>query len=168
MSTSSETECRVRPVDSSHIGDLIRIAEETNLSPWSAQSYLEEMKNPDAVLLRLESDDNRTIGFIVGRVILGGLIETQTDAEIYNIAVIQSLQEKGFGQTLLNAFLDRCRERSTVYVWLEVRESNASAIRFYERNGFERVQTRNHFYTDPVENALMMRKHLSELESKDP
>lgn len=168
MSTSSETECRVRPVDSSHIGDLIRIAEETNLSPWSAQSYLDEMKNPDAVMLRLESDDNLTVGFVVGRIILGGLIEAQTDAEIYNIAVIQPLRKNGHGQTLLDSFLDKCRERSTVDVWLEVRESNASAIRFYERNGFERVQTRNHFYTDPVENALMMRKHLSELESKDP
>ena len=156
MNTPEET-FRIRPVDSSHIGDLIRIAEETNLSPWSAQSYLDEMKNPDAVLLRLESPDNRTVGFVVGRIILGGLIAAQTDAAIYNIAVIEPLQHRGLGQKLLGAFLDRCRSRSVVHVWLEVRESNAVAIRFYERTGFEIVQTRNNFYTDPSEHALLLR-----------
>lgn len=150
-------EYRVRPIDSSHIGDLIRIGEETDLSPWTAQSYLDEMKNPDAVMLRLESGDNRTVGFVVGRIVLGGLVETQTDAEIYNIAVIEQLQGRGLGQVMLDAFLDVCRARSAVYVWLEVRESNTAAIRFYSRNCFEHVQTRNHFYTDPVENALLMR-----------
>lgn len=156
MNTPEET-FRIRPVDSPHIGDLIRIAEETNLSPWSAQSYLDEMKNPDAVLLRLESPDNRTVGFVVGRIILGGLIEAQTDAEIYNIAVIEPLQMHGLGEVLLNSFLDVCRSREAKNVWLEVRESNAVAIRFYERKGFEHVQTRNNFYIDPRENALLMR-----------
>lgn len=151
---------RVRTIDSSHIGDLIRIADETDLSPWTAQSYLDEMKNPDAVLLRLESDDNQTVGFVVGRIILGGLIEARTDAEIYNIAVIEPLQKTGCGQRLLDAFLAACRGRSAVQVWLEVRESNAQAIRFYERNGFEATQTRNNFYHDPRENALLMRLDL--------
>ena len=161
-----DTSYRIRPIDSSHIGDLIRIAEETNLSPWTAQGYLDEMKNPNAVMLRLESDENLTVGFIVGRIVVGGMIETQTDAEIYNIAVIERIRKQGCGQSLLDAFLDECRARSAVDVWLEVRESNTAAIRFYERNGFERMQTRNHFYNDPVENALLMRKQVSDLESE--
>ena len=157
MTESVSDQFRVRPVDSSHIGDLIRIAEETNLSPWTAQSYLEEIKNPNAVLLRLESPDNLTVGFVVGRIILGGLIEAQTDAEIYNIAVIEPLQKRGLGDLLLSSFLEACRSRNAKNVWLEVRESNAVAIRFYERKGFEHVQTRNNFYNDPRENALLMR-----------
>lgn len=160
MSDPVSDQFRVRPVDSSHIGDLIRIAEDTNLSPWSAQSYLDEMKNPGAVLLRLESPDNLTVGLIVGRIILGGLIDAQTDAEIYNIAVIEAMQRRGLGDALLNAFLDVCRSRQVKNVWLEVRESNAVAITFYERKGFEHVQTRNNFYNDPRENALLMRLEL--------
>ncbi|MBK9216032.1 MAG: ribosomal protein S18-alanine N-acetyltransferase [Chloracidobacterium sp.] len=160
MSESGCGNFRVRRVDSSHIADLIRIAEETNLSPWTAQSYLDEIKNPDAVLLHLEADDNRTVGFVVGRIILGGMIEAQTDAEIYNIAVIRPLQGRGLGQLLLDSFLDASRQRSATNVWLEVRESNAAAIRFYQRNGFERMQTRNNFYSEPRENALLMRLSL--------
>lgn len=148
---------RLRSVEAKHIADLIRIGEETSLSPWSAQSYLEEIKNPVAVMLRLVGEDNSTIGFIVGRLVTGGEIETQADAEIYNIAVIEREQKKGRGQSLLDAFAKICREKQAVNIWLEVRESNIKAIRFYERNGFERIQSRRNFYENPREHALLMK-----------
>src|SRR5688500_17332687 len=87
---------RIRPVEAAHVGDLLRIAEETNLSHWSAQSYLDEMKNPDALMWRLVAEDNSTIGFVVGRIVAGGTIERQVDAEIYNIAVTKN--EHGLGR----------------------------------------------------------------------
>lgn len=154
---------RIRPVEASHIADLIRIADETNLSHWSAQSYLEEMRNADAIMLRLVTRDNVTIGFVVGRLVLGGEIEPQTDAEIYNIAVQKDVQNNGFGQLMFDAFSDECRLRNVVNLWLEVRESNAPAIAFYEKNGFERVQTRSHFYENPREHAILMKLLLSQM-----
>src|SRR5256885_817054 len=102
---------RIRPIEASHIGDLIRIGVETNLSPWTAQGYLDEMKSSDSVMLRLVAEDNSTIGFIVGRSVIGGEIEPQVDAEIYNIAVAENEQGKRCGQLLFDAFIDICRER---------------------------------------------------------
>jgi ribosomal-protein-alanine N-acetyltransferase len=151
---------RIRPVDSSHIADLMRIADETNLSPWTAQSYLEEMKNADAIMLRLISDDNRINGFVVGRIVQSGTIEAGPEAEIYNIAVTQSEQGKGLGQLLLDAFTAASTDRNAARIWLEVRESNAQAISFYQKNGFEKVQTRNHFYDNPREHAILMKREL--------
>lgn len=148
---------RLRPVETSHIAELIRIADETNLSHWSAQNYLEEMKNADAILLRLVSTENKTIGFIVGRIVQGGEIEPQIDAEIYNVAITSDLQNQGLGQALFDAFCDECRLRNVITIWLEVRESNTNAIAFYNKNGFERVQTRNHFYENPREHAILMK-----------
>lgn len=124
---------RIRPVETSHIADLIRIAEETNLSHWSAQSYLDEMKNPDSVMLRLEAGNNSTIGFVVGRLVPAGVIEIVTDAEIYNIAISESEQRNGLGQLLIDAFTEACREKKVANIWLEVRESNYQAIAFYEK-----------------------------------
>src|SRR5258708_3390514 len=146
---------RVRPVEASHIGSLIRIGDVANLSPWTAQGYLDEMKNTDAIMLRLISDDNTTIGFIVGRTVIGGDVETCIDAEIYNIAVAEIEQRQGRGQILFDAFMLACNERDVVNVWLEVRESNHKAINFYERNGFARVQTRPSFYNNPREHAIL-------------
>ncbi len=148
---------RVRHVEASNIADLIRLGEETNLSHWSAQGYLDEMKNPDAIMFRLVDDNNATIGFVVGRFVIGGQIEKQLDAEIYNIAITAGEQNKGLGQMLLERFIKICRGRSAANIWLEVRESNKPAIGFYEKNGFERVQTRRSFYSDPREHAILMR-----------
>lgn len=148
---------RIRPVESIHIGDLIRIAEETNLSPWSAQNYIDELQVAESIMLRLESETNETIGFIVGRTVQGATDEGQTDAEIYNIAIIQTLQQNGFGQQLFDAFTSKCIEIDVSNIWLEVRESNQKAIAFYERNGFEHFQSRNNFYENPREHALLMK-----------
>ena len=150
-------EPRIRTVEASHITDLMRIGAETNLSHWSAQSYLEEMKNPDAIMLRLVTEDNDTIGFVVGRIVLGGTVETQYEAEIYNIAVTEGEHGRGRGQLLFNAFHSACLEKNAVNIWLEVRESNHKAIAFYERNGFEPVQTRRSFYENPREHAILMK-----------
>ncbi len=146
---------RIREINASHIGELIHIGGSVNLSPWTAESYLAEMKNPDAVMLRLVSEGNKTVGFIIGRIV-GSNGESQ-EAEIYNIAVKEHEQGKGNGQLLFNAFVESCRSRGVAAVWLEVRESNDKAITFYRRNGFERVQRRIHFYEHPREHAWLMR-----------
>lgn len=149
---------RIQAIAASNVGDLIYIGRSVNLSPWSAKSYLEELRNPESIMLRLVSDENKTLGFVVGRLVKTG--EDNLDAEIYNIAVKVSEQGKGYGQRLLSAFMGRCHERGVCSVWLEVRESNETAISFYKRNGFVQVQRRNHFYTEPREHGWLMRSNL--------
>ena len=161
-----KSDLRIRPVEASHIADLIRIGDETHLSRWTAENYLDEMKNPSAIMLRLIDEENVTIGFVVGRTVLGGESETQLDAEIYNIAIDTGQQGNGYGQLLFEEFLNVCRSRGVTNIWLEVRESNQKAIAFYEKNGFVTVQTRNNFYTDPREAALLMRLVVAEARTK--
>jgi ribosomal-protein-alanine N-acetyltransferase len=157
MMVTPEHGSRICRVDATHIADLIEIGNETNLSPWSADSYLEEIKNPNAIMLRLVSDDNETMGFVVGRVVMGGNIESRPDAEIYNIAISGDYQGNGYGQKLLDRFMSEVTAHRVHNVWLEVRESNKRAIDLYSRNGFEKVQTRPNFYQNPREAALLMR-----------
>lgn len=147
---------RIRQITSSQIADLIRIADETNLSPWSAQNYLDELQTQTSIMMALIDDRAQTIGFIVGRLVPGAA-ENVVDAEIYNIAVIASEQGHGHGQSLFDAFLAKCTASHAANIWLEVRESNQKAIDFYRRNAFESVQTRRDFYQDPRENGIIMR-----------
>ena len=156
-SNVTESYPRIRTVEAKHIADLIRIADETRLSAWSAQNYLDELQISESIMFRLESDTNETIGFLVGRIVQGGVVETEKDAEIYNIAVIESEQQTGLGQLLFDAFTSKCRELNVSNIWLEVRASNQKAISFYQRNGFEHVQSRNNFYENPREHALLMK-----------
>lgn len=154
-------EVRIRGIEASHIGALIALGDKTNLSPWAAQSYIDELKDPRSIMLRLEASENATAGFIVGRIVTAADSVDAVDADIYNIAVEPSVQNNGHGQMLLDAFLDNCRSSLVRSVWLEVRESNNTAIKFYLRNGFYAVTTRKHFYTNPPEHALLMRLDLA-------
>ena len=47
-------------------------------------------------------------------------------------------------------------ERGITTIHLEVRTGNSGAIRLYERSGFTRDGIRKGYYSDPVEDALLM------------
>ena len=156
VSDIGASDTRVRPLTSSHIADVIRLGSDANLNPWTAQNYLDELQTPNSVMLVLEGPDGRPIGFIVGRVVASSIDDASTDAEIYNIAVSDPYIGKGFGQLLFDTFMENCSVHAVKRVWLEVRESNREAIDFYTRNGFESAQTRNNFYQNPREHAVLM------------
>jgi ribosomal-protein-alanine N-acetyltransferase len=141
---------KIRPAEPAHIGELIRIGLETGLSPWTAQNYLDEMRRADSVILRLTDSENCILGFICGRVPQ----MPHGDAEIFNIAVCP--EYRGNGGILLREFLSKCRDRKAAKVWLEVRASNHIAENFYLKNGFVRTGQRKNFYSDPVEDAILM------------
>ena len=151
------SEIRFRKIETRNIAELIEIAESTGLSHWSAQNYIDEQKNPNAIMLRLEDESNSTIGFIVGRIVPASDDELEVDAEIYNIAVVETDQRQGNGQLLLDEFIRNCLVSNVRHLWLEVRASNEKALAFYTSNGFWPITRRRDFYNYPVEDAILMR-----------
>lgn len=148
---------RIRSIDTSHIGDLIRIAEDTNLNRWTAEHYVDELKNSQAIMLRLETEVKETIGFLVGRVVPAADDDLAVDVDVYNVGIEPRYQRRGFGQVLMDALAEICREKHVGRIFLEVRETNFSAISFYEKNGFKAITVRSDFYSNPRENGLVMR-----------
>ncbi len=144
------------------IKDVIRIAEECGLSPWSPNDYALETRRNDSTLLRLEDEKQETVGFLVGRRVPSASSETLYDAEIYNIGVSKRFQRSGCGSLLLKEFLKRCSFEIVQTVWLDVRTSNSGAISFYTRFGFSEHTVRSRFYGDPVEDGMVMKLTLSE------
>lgn len=154
------TDARIKRISTRDIAELIALGESAGLSPWTAQNYVDELKNPNSIMLRLESVDNISLGFIVGRLVPAVDNDTDIDAEIYNIAVDSAARNVGFGDSLLAEFIAICRENNVRYIWLEVRESNTSAIGFYKTREFTAISKRRSFYRDPVEDAILMRRTL--------
>lgn len=86
-------------------------------------------------------------GFVVFRLV------ADDEGEILNLAVDPGMRRRGAGTRLLRHAL-----AAGAPVWyLEVRASNETAIRFYERAGFRAVGTRHGYYSDPAEDAVVMR-----------
>jgi ribosomal-protein-alanine N-acetyltransferase len=100
-----------------------------------------------------ESQDQIT-GVLVGR-------QIADQAEILNIAVRRSRRRRGVGSALVAAALKAFGDQQAGRVFLEVRESNAPAIAFYEKHGFRQVARRPAYYRQPDEAALILQRELT-------
>ena len=83
------------------------------------------------------------------------------EAEIQNLVVASSLRRRGLARGLTGAAFEDFRRRGTRRVFLEVRASNLTAIRFYEKIGFAASGRRAAYYDNPREDALRMALILS-------
>jgi [ribosomal protein S18]-alanine N-acetyltransferase len=81
--------------------------------------------------------------------------------DLSNLAVDPGLRRRGIGRRLLEAAIDSARAAGAYALFLEVRESNAVALRLYASRGFSRVGRRRRYYRQPAEDALVLRLDLT-------
>lgn len=85
-------------------------------------------------------------------------------SDLLTIAISPDQQGKGLGRNLLDHIEQRAEALGADTLFLEVRESNKSAIRLYESAGFNELGRRNNYYpaaNGGKEDALMMALPLS-------
>lgn len=92
----------------------------------------------------------RKVGFLVAR-------QVASEWELENIAVSPLDRRKGIGKSLLEALFSEARRAQSASVFLEVRESNHPARRFYEKAGFQQAGRRRGYYANPAEDAVLYR-----------
>jgi ribosomal-protein-alanine acetyltransferase len=109
---------------------------------WEPRDYLGHES-----WLALEPGTRNVAGFLVLRAVAAG------EWEILNLAVRPQLRHQGIGTRLL----DRGLTSKQGAVFLEVRASNGAARAFYRKAGFVESSRRPGYYTDPDEEAVVMR-----------
>jgi len=153
-------ETAVLAMTSEDVADALLIEQENNLSHWSDESYRTEIKNKDSISLSIKYK-GKLAGFIIARLIITNQSAKQDyETEILNIAIAKHLQNRGLGQMLLDIFIKTIKTRNVSEIWLEVRGTNLKAIEFYKKNGFSEQSKRKDYYSNPTENALIMRKRM--------
>lgn len=80
-------------------------------------------------------------------------------ADLQDLFVAENYRGKGIARSLVSAFISAAGEKGVKKLFLEVRESNAAAIRLYEKAEFKRISVRKKYYADG-ENALIYVKEL--------
>jgi ribosomal-protein-alanine N-acetyltransferase len=78
------------------------------------------------------------------------------EIHINNVAVLPELRGQGIGTALMRRVFDEAHTLGASRATLEVRASNDAARRLYERLGFYVAGTRRDYYTNPVEDALIL------------
>src|SRR3712207_2925650 len=119
-------------------------------APWSLAMFVLELSKPGGVCLAA-TRGKRVVGYLVcGRY--------DTVWHIMNVAVDPDVQGEGLGSALLGRLLEEVGvdPAQPPRLTLEVRRSNAQAIRLYERFGFRSAGLRRRYYQDNGEDALIM------------
>ncbi|HLY40383.1 MAG TPA: ribosomal protein S18-alanine N-acetyltransferase [Terracidiphilus sp.] len=94
--------------------------------------------------------DGKVVGFAVAAL-------TPPESELESIAVASAFQRRGVARQLFQRMANALRREMVDEVVLEVRVSNHSAQTVYRSLGFAEVGLRSDYYSDPVEDALVMR-----------
>jgi ribosomal-protein-alanine N-acetyltransferase len=101
---------------------------------------------------------------VLDRRVAGVLVTRQTapgEREILNLAVDPAYRGRGIAWRLMQEELDGGRTGRDAAIpcswYLEVRESNTSAIHLYETLGFTRAGRRERYYDSPPEAGVVMR-----------
>ena len=139
---------RIEKMQPAHAEAAAAIEKDLFGQPWSREGFLSSLANPDAFYLAA-FEEEKLVGYC-------GFFQSFDEAEITNVAVAPSGQNKGIGRAMLKELIGQGRERGVERYILEVRVSNERAIHLYEKLGFLKVGVRRGFYEKPKEDALIM------------
>ena len=139
----------LRALDERDLDALEHIERLSYPSPWSRAMFAAELQKPGGLALGAYREPNVLIGYAI--------VSRYVDAwHLMNIAVAPEYRRRGIGETLLERLFEVTAGDPRRGYTLEVRVSNADAIRLYERLGFEARGIRRAYYTDNREDALIM------------
>lgn len=134
----------------SDLDPIVEIERASFNTPWTPDMFRWELRNDDvSATYVLKTSDGLVAAFCCVWVVLDEL-------HINNVAVRPEFRRRGFASVLLEHVMDEAIGRGVTAATLEVRRSNAGALRLYERLGFSLSGVRRNYYTNPVEDALIL------------
>jgi ribosomal-protein-alanine N-acetyltransferase len=138
----------IHPLSLGDLPAIERIERRSYPTPWSRTMFAGELSKPSSLCFGAYEDDLLRAYLIVARYV---------DAwHVMNVAVDPAARRQGVAQALLEHLFAETADDLTRGYTLEVRVSNAEAIRVYERLGFVSTGIRRGYYTDNREDALIM------------
>jgi ribosomal-protein-alanine N-acetyltransferase len=146
---------QIRWMEQADIDRVMAIAAKLNEAPrWTREMYAQATNRaatPMRMALVAENGEAGVVGFAITLLI-------PPQAELETVAVAQTAQRKGIATLLFSALNAELKELQITEVILEVRESNRRARAFYGSVGFTEVGRRHGYYTEPQEDALLLRR----------
>ena len=137
----------------SYISSLLEIEEESNPYPWTELNFKDCLEK-GYYSLALEKEE-LFVGFAIMAI-------SSEESHLLNIGIKKEKRRLGLGKNLLKKMIIAAEVMGSKKIILEVRISNKSAYKLYEKLGFEEIGKRKNYYRLPEgrEDALVMAKSL--------
>jgi ribosomal-protein-alanine N-acetyltransferase len=142
----------IRVMQENDLSTVSQMERSEFLAPWSEDSFRSAIRDPKGMNLVCETD-GRLIGYLTSFLVLD-------EAFLTNLFIEPRERRKGYGRRLLNNLIGRIREKGVKRILLEVRRGNFAAVTLYQKMGFSSIGVRPGYYSNPKEDALVMRLSL--------
>lgn len=129
--------------DIDYIEQIFNLEKEIFKSSAFNKNYLDTLIKGNNSFIYVYLIENKVCGYLI-------ILDSIDVYEILAIATIEKYRNKGIAQELL----DKIKIKN---IFLEVRESNQTAINFYKKNNFKEIRIRKNYYSEPTENAIIMK-----------
>ena len=142
----------IRIAKEQEIEEIARLEQEIFPDPWSLTALRDTWNQKQAQILGAWLD-----GQMAGYVIVYFAAD---ESEIARIAVDEKFRRQGVAGALLDEMERVLAGKGIARLMLDVRKSIAAALRFYLSRGFKEDGVRKNFYTNPIEDAILMSRRL--------
>ncbi len=137
-------------INADHVQQIAALEAVCFDTPWSERSILYETQSPlSCWIVAVECD--RVVGYVGSQAVLG-------EADMMNLAVDPAFRRMGIAEKLVHTLISELKDRSVYSLTLEVRLSNLPAQELYKKLGFLQVGRRPGYYSNPKEDALILKK----------
>ena len=140
----------VEPMKLGDLDAVMEIESASFRSPMPARMVLEEMGRDWAHIDVVRDRVRRNVAAFSNYWVVAD------EVHLLNLATHPEARRAGHASRLLAHIIEVGRERKCRFVTLEVRRSNAAAVRLYRRFGFRAVGVRPNYYAEDQEDAIVM------------
>jgi ribosomal-protein-alanine N-acetyltransferase len=148
-----ETELIPAPMVESDLDEVLPIERVSFATPWTRAAFSYEIEQNKVARCTAMRSAGRVVGYVC-------LWEIGHEIHITNLAVHPEWRRRGVGRRLLAFAMAEGIARGVTLAFLEVRPSNAQALKLYEGLGFQVIGRRTGYYFDTGEDALVMEARL--------
>lgn len=143
-STPVTANVRVRRAETSDLDDLVTLEDRTfDSDRMTRDQYRRHLDSDSALVLVASANHRNFLGTAVVFFRKGSSV-----ARLYSLASQPESRGKGVGTALVEATETAARQRRCRALRLEVRTDNVSAIKLYERLGYQRIASLPTYYQD--------------------
>jgi len=150
----SDEDVEIRLMAAADLAQVAAIAENLPDAPHWPQSAYAKALNPVSTPRRIALVATLTQPDSLQGFTVASLLPPQ--AELETIAVAATSQRCGLGRSLFSRLVRELREAGARKIFLEVRASNQAAQAFYRSLGFIQTGLRPRYYTDSIDDAVLM------------
>lgn len=144
----------IRLMNNADVARVTEIEQRVQSHPWRYSQFSEAVNAYQSTVIEQQ-------GQVIGFCILQPVLD---EANLLLMAIDPQFQGQGYGLQLLEQSIDWLKNHP-VQIFLEVRESNQSAIGLYEKAGFHQIDIRKNYYPHSDgqrEHAIIMVKSCSD------